>query len=64
LGSPAATSRGFGVAEFRRVGELIGDVIDGLAAAGDDGNRAVEAKVRAEVSEICQRFPIYGRLND
>jgi len=63
LGSPAATSRGFGVAEFRRVGELIGDVIDGLAASGEDGNGAVEATVRAEVSDLCRRFPIYGNLN-
>ena len=63
LGSPAATSRGFGVAEFRRVGELIGDVIDGLAAAGEGGNGAVEKKVRAEVSDLCQRFPIYGSLD-
>jgi glycine hydroxymethyltransferase len=62
LGSPAATSRGFGVAEFRRVGELIGDVIDGLSANGETGNSVIEAKVRTDVSELCQRFPIYSGL--
>ncbi len=63
LGSPAATSRGFGVAEFRRVGELIGEVIDGLAASGEQGNRDVEARVRQEVGELCRKFPIYGRMD-
>src|SRR5579872_1318387 len=59
LGSPAATSRGFGVAEFRRVGELIVETLDGLAANGDTGNGAVEAKVREGVAELTRRFPIY-----
>ncbi|TAN62549.1 MAG: serine hydroxymethyltransferase, partial [Magnetospirillum sp.] len=58
LGTPAATTRGFGIAEFKRVGELIGDVLDGLAANPDD-NSAAEAKARAEVAELCKRFPIY-----
>ncbi len=57
LGSPAGTSRGFGPAEFRRIGQLIAEVIDGLAAGGD--NSAVEAKVRAEVQTLTRRFPIY-----
>ena len=59
LGSPAATSRGFGVAEFRKVGELIVETLDGLAANGEAGNAAVEAKVRASVAELTRRFPIY-----
>ncbi|OAN50844.1 serine hydroxymethyltransferase [Paramagnetospirillum marisnigri] len=58
LGTPAATTRGFGVAEFKQVGELIGDVLDGLAAHPDD-NSAAEAKARAQVAELCKRFPIY-----
>ena len=60
LGTPAATTRGFGEAEFRDVGALIGEVLDGLAAAGDPaGNTAVEAAVKAKVLALCQRFPVY-----
>jgi len=59
LGSPAATSRGFGVAEFQRVGELIVEVLDGLAQTGEAGNAAVEARVRDKVTELTRRFPIY-----
>jgi glycine hydroxymethyltransferase len=59
LGSPAATSRGFGVAEFQLVGELIATTLDGLAANGETGNVAVEAQVRDRVSELTKRFPIY-----
>jgi glycine hydroxymethyltransferase len=59
LGSPAATSRGFGAAEFARVGRLIVETLDGLAANGESGNVAVEAEVRAEVVELTRRFPIY-----
>jgi len=59
LGTPAATSRGFGVAEFKRVGELIVEVLDGLAANGEAGNAAVEASVREKVSDLTKRFPIY-----
>jgi glycine hydroxymethyltransferase len=58
LGSPAGTSRGFGPAEFRRIGQLIAEVVDGLAAGGD--NSAVEAKVRDEVLTLTRRFPIYN----
>jgi glycine hydroxymethyltransferase len=58
LGSPAATTRGFGQAEFRQVGELIAEVLDGLAAKGDD-NHAVEAAVRRKVGALCTRFPVY-----
>jgi glycine hydroxymethyltransferase len=59
LGSPAATSRGFGTAEFAKVGQLIVVTLDGLAANGESGNGAIEAKVRTEVAELTQRFPIY-----
>jgi glycine hydroxymethyltransferase len=58
LGSPAATTRGFGTEEFRQVGQLIGDVLDGLTVSPDD-NGAVERKVRGQVTELCKRFPIY-----
>ncbi|MGZ9034802.1 MAG: serine hydroxymethyltransferase [Rhodospirillales bacterium] len=58
LGTPAGTTRGFGPAEFCRVGELIADVLDGLAANPDD-NTAAEAAARDRVAELCRRFPIY-----
>ncbi|GHE57074.1 serine hydroxymethyltransferase [Camelimonas fluminis] len=60
LGSPAGTSRGFGVAEFTRIGELIVKVLDGLAKNGEAGNAAVEAEVAAEVKQLTGRFPIYA----
>ncbi|MCU0830181.1 MAG: serine hydroxymethyltransferase [Rhizobiaceae bacterium] len=60
LGTPAATSRGFGVAEFREVGRLITEVMDGLRDAGsDEANAATEARVREEVKLLTGRFPIY-----
>jgi glycine hydroxymethyltransferase len=59
IGAPAATSRGFGVAEFRRVGELIVETLDGLAKNGEAGNAGVEAAVKAKVSELTRRFPVY-----
>ena len=62
LGSPAGTTRGFGEAEFRQIADWIIEVVDGLAANGEDGNSAVEDKVRAEVAEMCARFPIYPDL--
>ena len=58
LGSPAATTRGFGPAEFARVGGLILEVLDGLASGSND-NGAVEASVRRRVRAMCDRFPIY-----
>ena len=58
LGTPAGTTRGFGQAEFRQIGALIIEVLDGLAANGDD-NGAVEASVQERVGELCRRFPIY-----
>ncbi len=62
LGSPAATSRGFGEAEFRQVGTLISRVLEGLVANRED-NSAVEAEVRQEVQALCRRFPIYPELS-
>ncbi|MEY3552844.1 MAG: hypothetical protein RL735_1192 [Pseudomonadota bacterium] len=59
LGTPAATSRGFGVAEFQSVGKLIIETLDGLAKNGEEGNAAVEAAVREKVTVLTQRFPIY-----
>ncbi|HYF52997.1 MAG TPA: serine hydroxymethyltransferase [Salinarimonas sp.] len=60
LGTPACTTRGFGVAEFRRVGELVVETLDGLAANGEAGNEAVEASVKERAHELTRRFPIYG----
>lgn len=60
LGSPAGTSRGFGVPEFQDVGRMIVEVLDGLAKTGSDGNGAVEAKIKTEATALCRRFPIYG----
>jgi glycine hydroxymethyltransferase len=62
LGTPAGTTRGFGEAEFRQIADWIIEVTDGLAANGEDGNSAVEDKVRTEVAEMCARFPIYPDL--
>ncbi|WP_123688195.1 serine hydroxymethyltransferase [Allostella humosa] len=61
LGTPAATTRGFGQAEFARVGELIGDVLEELSK-GREANGAAEAAVRAEVEALTARFPIYPGL--
>ena len=60
LGSPAGTTRGFGVAEFREIGQLILEVLDGLSANGEDGNGAVEAAVKDKVVALTGRFPIYS----
>lgn len=60
LGTPAGTTRGFGPAEFHRIGELIADVLDGLAANPDD-NSAAEDVARTEAIELCRSFPIYNR---
>ena len=58
LGTPASTTRGFGVAEFNLVGDLIAGVLDGLAQGHDD-NRAVEDTVRERIRSLCAQFPIY-----
>ncbi len=61
LGTPAATTRGFGRAEFVQVGELIAEVLDGLMRCGIDGeNTEIEQSVKKRVIELCQRFPIYS----
>ncbi|APZ51583.1 serine hydroxymethyltransferase [Salipiger abyssi] len=62
LGSPAGTTRGFGEAEFRQIADWIVEVVDGLAANGDEGNGEVEAKVRSEVEALCKQFPLYPKL--
>lgn len=59
LGTPAGTTRGFAEAEFRQIADWIIEVVEGLAANGEDGNAAVEAKVKAEVATLCARFPLY-----
>ncbi|APE28655.1 serine hydroxymethyltransferase [Aurantiacibacter gangjinensis] len=59
LGTPAGTTRGFGPAEFRKVGELIARVVDGLSKNGDEGDAQVEESVRGEVSALCSAFPVY-----
>jgi len=58
LGTPAATTRGFGVEEFKQVGHLISDVLDGLAANPNDNNAAENAAME-QVKALCQKFPIY-----
>jgi glycine hydroxymethyltransferase len=58
LGTPAGCTRGFGIAEFQRIGHLVSDVLDALAAR-PDGDPLVEARVRSEVAGLCARFPIY-----
>ena len=60
LGSPAGTSRGFGENEFREIGNLIGDVLDGLSQNPDD-NSKVESEVKLKVKTLCDKFPIYSQ---
>lgn len=60
LGSPAGTTRGFGVVEFQEIGSLICRVLDGLVENGVDGNGAVEAAAKDKAIALCSRFPIYG----
>ncbi len=62
LGTPAGTTRGFGQAEFRQVGELIAEVLDGLAANQSD-NSLIEGAVRDKVLGLLRRFPIYPQLD-
>ncbi|MEF3365203.1 serine hydroxymethyltransferase [Methylocystis sp. 9N] len=59
LGSPAATSRGFGVAEFKEVGGLIVEVLEGLSSKGEEANAATEAAVKEKVHALTAKFPIY-----
>ena len=60
LGTPASTTRGFGVAEFKQVGSLIVQVLDGLADKGESGDSTVEAAVKEKVHALTDRFPIYS----
>lgn len=62
LGTPAGTTRGFGVEEFRQVGQLIAEVCEGLKKNGEEGDAQIEASVRTRVEELCARFPIYQDL--
>ena len=59
LGTPAGTTRGFGVAEFQEVGRMIVEVLDGLAKNGDAGDAQIEHAVRERAINLCKRFPIY-----
>jgi glycine hydroxymethyltransferase len=59
LGSPAGTTRGFGVAEFREIGRMIADVVEGLRKNGEAGDGQIEARVKEEAEALCARFPIY-----
>ena len=60
IGSPAGTTRGFGIAEFRHIGRLMAEVLDGLSANGEAGNAKIEAKVKEEAIALTRRFPIYA----
>ncbi|WP_338465813.1 serine hydroxymethyltransferase [Novosphingobium sp. ZN18A2] len=62
LGTPAGTTRGFGTAEFRTIGELIAEVVDGMSRNGDEGDGQVEQRVRDRVADLCDRFPIYPEM--
>ncbi len=62
VGSPAGTTRGFGVEEFTLIGQWMTEVLDGLAANGEEGNGAVETAVREKVLDLCEKFPIYPNL--
>jgi len=62
VGSPAGTTRGFGVAEFRDIADMVADVLDGLKTNGHEGNAEVEAQVNQRVRALCARFPIYQGL--
>ena len=59
VGSPAGTTRGFGTGEFREIGHMVADVLDGLRTHGEAGDPVVEANVRERVRALCLRFPIY-----
>lgn len=59
LGTPAGTTRGFGVVEFRQIGRMIADVVEGLRKNGEAGDGQIEARIASEVSALCARFPIY-----
>ncbi len=60
VGSPAGTTRGFGPEEFREIGNMVADVLDGLRRCGEEGDARVEQNVRERVEALCDRFPIYS----
>ena len=60
VGTPAGTTRGFGPAEFREIGHMVADVLDGLAKNGEAGDAQIEGQVRERVAALCARFPIYN----
>ena len=62
LGSPAGTTRGFDENDFRQIGRWIIEVVDGLANNGEEGNSAVEEKVKSEVATLCSKYPLYPNL--
>ena len=62
LGSPAGTTRGFDEDDFRQIGRWIIEVVDSLAANGEEGNTSVEEKVKAEVAVLCAKYPLYPNL--
>jgi glycine hydroxymethyltransferase len=62
LGTPAGTTRGFGTAEFREIGAMIAEVVDGLRKNGEEGDGQIEESVRGRVEALCARFPIYPEL--
>ncbi len=62
LGTPAGTTRGFREAEFRQIGQLIAQVVDGMARNGEEGDGQVEQRVRDAVADLCAQFPIYPEL--
>ncbi len=59
VGSPAGTTRGFGIAEFEEIGDMVADVLEALRDKGEHGDADVEADVRGRVRALCERFPIY-----
>jgi glycine hydroxymethyltransferase len=59
LGTPAGTTRGFGIAEFRQIGRMIADVVEGLRKNGAEGDGQIEARIKSEAEALCARFPIY-----
>ena len=59
LGTPAGTTRGFGKAEFKDIAEMIIEVVEAIGAKGDEGDAAVEARIRDRARALCRKFPIY-----
>jgi glycine hydroxymethyltransferase len=59
FGTSAGTTRGFKEKEFEKIADMIADVLEGFVKNGDEGNRGLEEKVKAEVVALCKKFPIY-----